>query len=309
MFLDGVGIGYDDAQTNPLAAARLPNLRDLLGGRLPFLNGNSTFEAITSRRGGVVAADACLGVPGLPQSGTGQTALLTGENAPLLFGRHFGPWVPTGLRAMLRDKNLLSRAVAAGLRVASANAYPTQSLRRPAAPPLAALGAGLLNRDSAALREGRAVASGITNELWQAHLDPSVPNLTPESAGEILASIADTADLTLFAHYDTDTAGHQRDLVSGVRALERVDHFLGGLIAALPKDILLVISSDHGNLESAEDGHTTNPVPVIAAGPGWKELLVDITAVTDVTPRLLERLEIDRSDGRNEKDPGGTVRF
>ena len=36
-------------------------------------------------------------VPGLPQSGTGQYSLFTGDNGAQRFGRHFGPWVPTML--------------------------------------------------------------------------------------------------------------------------------------------------------------------------------------------------------------------
>lgn len=307
LFIDGVGIGYDDARTNPIAAARLPVLRELLGGRLPFLDDGGTFEIVVAQRAGVAAADATLGIPGLPQSGTGQTALLTGENAPAIFGRHFGPWVPTALRPMLQEHNLLSRAAAAQRRVAFANAYPTLKVRRPAAPPLAALGAGLENRGSASLREGRAVASGITNELWQAHLDRTVPTLHPEDAGERLAKIAATADVTLFAHYDTDTAGHLRDLETGVRAIEKVDRFLGGVLAVLPEDILLVIASDHGNLESTQHGHTLNPVPVIATGPGWQEFVSDIQAITDVTPRILERLDIDRSDGSNDENTRGPL--
>ncbi|HET7322574.1 MAG TPA: hypothetical protein VFI96_08785, partial [Longimicrobiaceae bacterium] len=108
LFLDGVGLGEDDPGVNPFARAELPTLGALLGGD----------------EGMMIAADARLGVPGLPQSGTGQTALLTGVNAAERMGRHFGPWVPTALREMLAAQNLLSRAAAAGRRVAFANAYP-----------------------------------------------------------------------------------------------------------------------------------------------------------------------------------------
>ncbi|HEV2149752.1 MAG TPA: hypothetical protein VGR37_20295, partial [Longimicrobiaceae bacterium] len=79
VFLDGVGIGADDPSVNAFAAARLPRLRALLGGRLPVrehLDGGG----IVAEGAVLVAADATLGVPGRPQSGTGQTALLTGVN-------------------------------------------------------------------------------------------------------------------------------------------------------------------------------------------------------------------------------------
>ena len=70
--------------------------------------------------------DARLKTEGLPQSGTGQYSLFTGDNGALRFGRHYGPWVPTALREPLRMDNLLTRALAMGLRVAFANAYPEE---------------------------------------------------------------------------------------------------------------------------------------------------------------------------------------
>ncbi|HET7274108.1 MAG TPA: alkaline phosphatase family protein [Longimicrobiaceae bacterium] len=299
LFLDGVGIGQDDVRTNPLAAARLPILREVLGGRLPFLDRHAHFEPISARGSGAVAADATLGMSGRPQSGTGQTALLTGENAPALFGRHFGPWVPTPLRPMFAERNLLSRAVRSGRAAAFANAHPVdprgvpgRPLRRPAAPPLAALTAGLPIGGSDALRERRAVASEITNDLWRERLDGSMPPISPREAGHVLAAVVAAADISLFAHYATDAAGHREDMAGGITAIERVDAFIGGLLEELPDDALVVIASDHGNLEDIGTGHTLNPVPVIAIGPGWSELLPRITAITDVTPALLELMEI-----------------
>lgn len=247
----------------------------------------------------LAAADAGLGLPGRPQSGTGQTALLTGWNAPAAFGRHFGPWVPTALRPPLAERNLLRRAADAGLRVAFANAYPPGYLDpapgrrvRPAAPPLAAHSAGVLDRGPAELRTGRAVASSITNTAWRTRLGDEVPDLSEGDAGANLAAIAGEARLTLFAHYDTDLAGHRGDLDLGVAAVERVDRFLAGLLDALPAGTLLVVSSDHGNLEDVTAGHTLNPVPVLAVGPGAERATRDIRAVTDLAPALLGLLGV-----------------
>ncbi len=297
LFLDGVGMGDDDARTNPLVRANLPCLRTLLGGGLP-VRGAHAAPAAPAR---LAAADASLGVPGKPQSGTGQTALLTGFNAAERMGRHFGPWVPTPLRVALARENLLSRAVAAGRRAAFANAYPAghtgpAGRRRPAAPPLAALAAGVLSRHADALREGRAVASSITNEAWRIHLDPGVPSVTPRQAGANLARIAAAAEITLFAHYDTDHAGHRREMPPAVLALERVDAFLAGVVADLPADALLVVASDHGNVEDVTAGHTLNPVPVLALGPGAGEVARRTRAITDVAPALLDLLGIERND-------------
>ncbi|MDO9349413.1 MAG: hypothetical protein Q7T47_09010, partial [Anaerolineales bacterium] len=87
LFLDGVGLGADDPAVNPLVRAAMPNLQTLLAGRrmtkdaAPCENGRAT----------LLALDANLGVPGLPQSATGQAVLLTGENVPAALGHHYGP--------------------------------------------------------------------------------------------------------------------------------------------------------------------------------------------------------------------------
>jgi hypothetical protein len=260
----------------------------------------------------LAVADATLGVAGLPQSGTGQTALLTGRNAAAEYGRHFGPWVPTDLRPMLAAENLLSRALAAGRTAAFANAYPVYGLqpdprifRRPAAPPLAAQAAGLLVRGPVELAERRAVASSITNERWRERLGDDVPEVTPEQAARTLARIAGQAEVTLFAHYDTDHAGHRGGLESAVAALEKVDAFVGELADALPEDALLVVSSDHGNLEDARGGHTLNPVPVLAAGPGRERVGERVRTIADVTPALLDALGIGNGNENAEERIAG----
>lgn len=297
LFLDGVGVGPPDPAINPFLRAHLPTLAHLFGGSIPVLDAGAGDVAARSGHGGWVAADATLGIPGRPQSGTGQTSLLTGENGAVRFGRHFGPWVPTALRPLLAERNLLSRAGAAGRRVAFANATPASALahvagrRRPSAPPLAAQAAGVLVRHEEELRAGRAVASSITHETWQRY-HPDMPSVTAPAAGRALAGVVREADLTLFAHYDTDLVGHRRDPAAAAAVLERVDGFLAGLLEALPADALLVIASDHGNVEDASTGHTTNPVPVIASGPGAGEMLRRVRSIADVTPALLDRLGV-----------------
>lgn len=271
VFLDGVGIGPGDPARNPFLSARLPTLDRLLGGVRPTLEntggGVSTVGSVWAR---VLPLDANLDTEGRPQSGTGQTALLTGLNAAERFGRHFGPWTPVDLRPVLAEHNLLRRAVDLGLSTAFANAYPDGYLervssRRVAAPPLAAHSAGLLNRHHGHLARGEAVASGIVNHGWIRHLGHDVPVLTPRTAGHNLAAIAARHDLTFYAHYDTDKAGHSGDMGKARRALERVDEFLDGVLEGLPPHGALVLASDHGNIEYADGKHTRNPVMGLVA--------------------------------------------
>lgn len=292
LFVDGVGIGEDDPARNPLAAAELPTLRAMLGGRRPV---RGEIETV---------ADATLGLEGLPQSGTGQTSLLAGFNAAAEYGRHFGPWVPTALRARLGRESVLARVRAAGRRPAFANATPAFQLgeatgrgwRRPAAPPLAAVAAGVEMRGGEELRAGHAVASSITNERWRQQVEPSIPVVEPAVAGGVLCRIAAEADLTLFAHYDTDFAGHRGDAALALTVLRRLDAFLGGVMDSLPSGTLLVLSSDHGNLEDLTAAHTRNPVPMIAVGPGADAIARRVRSIADLAPVLMELMEIREAD-------------
>lgn len=301
LFLDGVGIGPADPAVNPFLSAALPNLRSLLPAGIPTLDG----QAVSSPAGTtsiVLPLDPLMGVAGHPQSGTGHTALLTGRNAAALYGRHFGPWVPVPLRPIMMSENVLIRAVEAGLKATFANAYPRRYMerawtKRPAGPPLAAQGAGLLERDETHLALGEAVASEILNDLWRTRLEiHDMPLVTPAKAGENLARIAASADLTLFAHYATDTAGHTQSMEGGIAALEKVDAFLSGLLPSLPDDTLLAVASDHGNIEDTSRGHTLNPTFNLLHGPGASTVARGLTAITDLAPALLSFLGVeDRS--------------
>lgn len=317
LFLDGVGIGAPDPDHNPFFRARLPNLSRLLGGTLPSLAApridrdgrqrgtageaardrtSAHSDEIGLREAAAIPLDALLGVDGTPQSGTGQATLLTGHNAAREFGRHFGPWVPVSLRPMVENENLLVRALRSGQSAAFANAYPRNwpgpgGSRRVAAPPLAARGAGLLTRDHRHLRSGRAVSSEMVNDGWQRHLGfVDLPEVTVEGAGETLGGLAGEHRLTLYAHYATDTAGHRGGMQGAVTALERVDGFLGGVLRTLPDDHLLVVASDHGNIEDVRGGHTRNPALCLLVGPGAVPRSRDLRDLTDVSPRILQWL-------------------
>lgn len=294
LFLDGVGIGPHDPLVNPFLQARLPALRDLLGGNLPTLRQPAPEGGVAR----VAPLDACLGVSGLPQSGTGQISLLTGVNAARRFGRHFGPWPPVRLRGLLERENLLTRAVGAGISTVFANAYPEgypvgRPYRRLAAPPLAAAAAGLLTRHHVELTRGDAVASEIVNQGWREVLGfGSVPLVTPARAGQTLARLANGARLTLFAHYLTDLAGHRGGMEGAVEALERVDGFLAGLRTELASDVTVMVVSDHGNVEDVRAGHTRNPALGLTWGPEADTLASRCRTLTDVAPALLHLLGV-----------------
>jgi len=291
-----VGIGESDPAVNPFFRAHLPALSALLGGDLPTLGR----PQVGAPPGAAFPVAATLDVPGTPQSGTGQAALLTGENAAEIYGGHFGPWTPVRLRPLVEERSVLRRAADAGRSVTFANAYPRgwpgpRGRRRIAGPPLAARGAGVLDRHEEHLATGDAVSSEIVNDGWRRHLGhEGLPEVTPSEAGLHLARIAQRHDLTFWAHYDTDTAGHRGSMEGAVAALERVDHFLAGVLAGLAADTLLLVVSDHGNIEDVRTGHTTNPSLGVAAGtaPSLVARAADtVRDLRDVTPFVLSVLD------------------
>jgi bisphosphoglycerate-independent phosphoglycerate mutase (AlkP superfamily) len=151
-----------------------------------------------------------------------------------------------------------------------------------------------MDRHQEALAEGRAVTSEILNDVWRRHLGHAVPEVTESQAGRALGRIAQEADLTLFAHYATDTAGHRGGMEGGVAALERVDRFLSGVLETLPSDTTLLLASDHGNLEDASAEHTRNPALGVASGPGAGALARSLRSILDVAPATRVLLGLDR---------------
>ncbi len=294
VFLDGVGLGADDPTVNPLAAAALPALAGLLDGRR-LVAGAGRIDAAAAT---MVPTDAALGVPGRPQSASGQTALLTGRNAPLLLGGHYGPRPNAALRAMLEGPTLFTRLLAEGRSAALANAYPqgyfdavARGKRLHGAIPHAAQAAGLPLRTADDLLAGEALSVDLTNAAWRSQLGyPAMPQWTPAEAGRVLARLSAAHDLVFFDDWAPDVAGHGGDMGESVRVLEEIDAFLGGLLAAVDlRSTLVAIVSDHGNIEDIRArGHTENLVPTVLIGAGRHAAADRIGDLTDIMPALID---------------------
>ena len=292
VFLDGVGIGLA-TDANPLRDTP-PAFRRLTGG-MPWAE---PFADVT-RPGHVVRRlDATLGVPGLPQSGTGQTALYTGHNAPEMAGRHYGPTPHSATFETLRTDSLWARLLNAGLApddLCFANAYPdaffasvAQRGRWPTAARMTR-DAGLRLRTHADVVAGTGLAADLTADGWRTHLGLDVPTITPADAGARLHALARRHRVTLYEFYHTDEAGHTQDPAVAAATLARVDAFLGAILDRLdPTRDLLVLTSDHGNLEDLSvRTHTTNPVPLVALGAG-ADAIAGATSLLDVTPAIVQ---------------------
>lgn len=286
LFLDGVGLGPAYPATNPLARAPTPTLHGLLGGPL-------VFRAVVDRPGVLlVPTDATLGVPGLPQSATGQTALLCGVNAPALAGRHVSAFPTEQLRGLLATQSVFARARAAGARVALVNAYSpeyfaaVESRRlRMAAVTYAAQAAGVRLRTLDDLRAGLAVFHDLTNRRLR-HWGHDLPEVTPRECGRRLAAIAAQEDLTFFEFFLTDLAAHGRVPLAPDAVVAMVDELLAGVLERVDGRTVLV-TSDHGNLEDDRTTrHTTNPVPTLAIGRA-REAFRPVRAISDLAAIML----------------------
>ena len=109
LFLDGVGLGDNNPETNPFAKAKTPFLEKLLGGKL-----TTDLDPISTKTLLFKGIDAKLDHNGLPQSATGQTALLTGKNAAAIMKGHYGPWPGPTLKKELDKGTLFSDVLASG---------------------------------------------------------------------------------------------------------------------------------------------------------------------------------------------------
>ena len=287
VFVDGVGAGANDPERNPLARGEflLSRFADGTGSTLPG-------------GGRAVLADATLGVPGRPQSATGQTAILTGENAPRLLGRHVLGFPNAALRDLLRSHSLFRTLTDAGRSAAFANAYPVAFLRalgieadgepefeirgrraRAAATTVAYAAGGGRFRTWGDARAGRGLTHDITGRRMRAR-GADVPVRAPEEAAEILRDLARGHDLTVFEFFETDEAGHARSMDRALDALGPLDALLRALVAGLGSEDALVVASDHGNLEDLSTrNHTRAPVPVL----GFGRAAVEVESVTDLT--------------------------
>ena len=294
LFLDGVGLGPNDPKTNPLALASMPNLQGLLGGQR-MLAGAIPLE---NERATLLALDACLGIDGQPQSATGQAVLLTGYNIPAALGYHYGPKPNPSVAGFLQNGNLFSTLRKAGKRSALLNAYPPryfeliQSGRRMySAIPMAVTSAGIPLKTIDDLVAGRALSADFTGQGWRTHLNqPDTPLYEPRQAGEQLARLSQSYDFAFFEYWLSDYAGHAQEMLDACQMLEQFDQVLGGLLSQWDdRSGLILITSDHGNLEDlGTSHHTRNPVPGLLAGdPHLRQTFArDLHDLTGVAPAI-----------------------
>jgi 2,3-bisphosphoglycerate-independent phosphoglycerate mutase len=284
LFMDGVGLGNADPDINPFNRQEMPYLEQLLNGHnLVF----SPHLPLITERATLLALDACLGVPGLPQSATGQASILTGDNIAAQLGYHYGPKPNPPIREILSNRNLFSRLKDLGLDFTMVNAYPPnyfssiESGRRIySAFPLAVTNAGMPLKNYDDLIAGNALSADFSAHGWHEHLDLiDAPLLSESEAGTLLAKLSNSQNFTLFEYWLSDYAGHRQDIQQAGVLLTSFDKVLGSLLENWNDDEgLIILTSDHGNLEDMHTRrHTKNPVPALIIGnPDLRQLFIHL---------------------------------
>jgi 2,3-bisphosphoglycerate-independent phosphoglycerate mutase len=297
-FWDGVGLGEADEGHNPFTTAVLPHLTNLLGADW-FLR---SAGRRTTARASLVPTDACLGLPGRPQSATGQATILTGRNIPQTIGEHYGPKPNTAVRQALAAGTLFDRVQQAGQTAALLTPYPppyfeaiAQGKRLYSAVPQAAVNAGVRLRTAEDLAHGRALSPDFTNEGWRTQLGyVELPLLSTAVAGQKLAQLARQHHFSFFEHWPTDQLGHRGTLAEARAHLELLDGVVGGLLSAWPDEAgVVIITSDHGNIEDkSQRQHTLNPVPTIIIGQNHATLAAEIRSLVDIATAVAHTLNL-----------------
>ena len=291
LFIDGIGFGADDPEVNPFARFARSFLKELADKQWPE-RPTGWHTAIT---------DAHMGFPGLPQSATGQTALWTGINGSAAMGHHKTGFPGPTLIKVIQEHSIVKVFTDHGRRATLLNAYGDKYIERIKTKPRfksasthvqLASGQPLLTMED--LAQGRALFMDITHEIMHRFYPEAreqFPVADPRERGQALAGIARDHDLVLFEYFLTDKVGHDMNWESAEKIIAHLEDFVEGLIEAMdPERDLLLITSDHGNMEDlSTKTHTHNKVPTFAYGQGAHQIPDRITALTDIPPLIYER--------------------
>ncbi|MDO8664740.1 MAG: 2,3-bisphosphoglycerate-independent phosphoglycerate mutase [Candidatus Liptonbacteria bacterium] len=124
-------------------------------------------------------------------------------------------------------------------------------------------------------------------------------------------------DFILINYANPDTMGHTGNFEAGLKAVEIINNEIGRLLkVCLNQDTVVIITSDHGNIEEmlspitgqAETQHDPSPVPFYLIAQefknrkfsNWKNLSMDVTGVlSDVAPTILEIMNIPKPPEMN----------
>lgn len=295
IFLDGVGIGREDYVFNPFFKYGFKTFTEIFN-EIPSYN----YQYLSTDNYILFPVDPVMGIDGLPQSGTGQTSIFCGVNAPELIGQHFGPYPYSTLIPYIQKKNILKYFLDKNQKVSFLNAYPkvffdylkSGKTRLSVTTLMCKFNNMRLNK-ARDVWKGQALTSEITNARWQLKLNYKLPVISPELAAKRLLKVASKNKITLFEYFLTDHLGHGRYDGAIIQMISDLDQFLLTILKKFDrKTTTILICSDHGNFEDlSTKSHTLNPSLCITAGLGAKYLSSKIKSLADIKGAIIKLLK------------------
>jgi len=140
---------------------------------------------------------------------------------------------------------------------------------------------------------GKALSADFTGHGWRSMLNiAEAPVTSAFEAGGKLAELAQVYDFSLFEYWASDYVGHKQDMVSAVAQMESFDGVLEGLVKSWNiEDDLILITSDHGNMEDLSTRrHTDAKVPGLIIGSKHKSFADGLTDLTGIAPRIRQHI-------------------
>jgi hypothetical protein len=298
-FVDGIGFGKNDTDTNPFARYSQGIFAPLAG------------QPLGEGRLRVLETDASLGLPGLPQSATGQTSLWTGINGVKAVGRHINGFPTFTLKKIIVKHSILRVLNDFGIEADLLNCYTPAFFQKFGKNPRflsastliqMASGRPLKNLDD--LREGRGLYMDIDHEylitlskdLIPAN-DPVMQRCDPYTLGRSVPRQFQNYGLAIFEYFITDKVGHDQNWEVAKKTIKDLEDFLTGFLDGMDPHVdTLILTSDHGNMEDLSTStHTTNPVPTYIAGKMADSIESKVHKLTDIPIAIYDSLGLQQA--------------
>lgn len=284
LFIDGIGIGENNALINPFSRYAT--------SLLEICKGNFYFHNKIKNDLKVIPLDASMGVEGIPQSATGQTSLWTGVNAPKVLGHHITGFPGPRLKKIIYDHSIIKKFKEHNLASTLLNAYTPKYLEKLEKLPRFASASTHVQKSSGQslfviddILKKKAIYMDITHHILHQYYPEyreKIPIMDPFSRGIDLVEISHNYELVIFEYFLSDKAGHNQSFEAAKFVIGTLEKFIHGIIEAMNYDDTLIITSDHGNMEDlSTNTHTKNLVPLILYGKLKKEFR-NLTYLSDI---------------------------
>lgn len=301
IFVDGVGFGEANSEINPFAKFGKGFFMPL-GGKSPLSNPPWN-QAV------YLKTDASMGVSGIPQSATGQTAIWTGFNASKIVGRHISGFPTFTLKKIINEYSIIKVFKEKGYKASFLNCYNPKYIehiqknpRHQSASTLIQLAGGNTLKTFDDLRAGKGIYMDISHHFLREFAkdilspdDELMKERDPYMQGKLLAQIAEDYDLCIYEFFLTDKVGHDQNWEAAERIIYTFEKFMDGLVESFNSQKgQIILTSDHGNMEDLSIGkHTTNLVPCFLYGKHTQILKDNIVSLHDITPNIYKIMGID----------------